>query len=344
MKPLFHLAEKGFLPDGVIRAGIKQICRSRLRREARGSEDDRAERFRAFIQHLHESPIAVATDAANQQHYELPPEFFQQVLGQHLKYSCCYYPAGVTTLDDAEEAMLDLTCRHGKLADGMEILELGCGWGSLTLWMAAQYPHARIQAVSNSRPQREFIEEQARRRGLANVSVVTSDMNHFVPGERFDRVVSVEMFEHMRNVPDLLHRISGWLNPHGKLLVHIFTHHRYAYIYEVEDETDWMARYFFTGGMMPSDDLLLHLQEHLVLEDHWTLDGTHYEKTANAWLANLDRNMENIRRIMGRVYGTTYGPLWLQRWRIFFMACAELWGFRRGREWIISHYRFTKRT
>jgi cyclopropane-fatty-acyl-phospholipid synthase len=280
---------------------------------------------------------------ANRQHYEVPPDFFQLVLGRHLKYSGCWWPAGVRGLDAAEEAMLALYGRRAELADGLQILELGCGWGALTLWMAARFPRSRITAVSNSAPQGRFIRERAAARGLANIEIVTADMNDFATGRRFDRVVSVEMFEHMRNWPLLLERIHGWLTPGGRLFIHIFTHRRYAYAFEADGADNWMGRYFFSGGMMPSDDLLLYCQEHLVVEDHWRVDGRHYRKTAEAWLANMDGRREEILPVLARVYGVREAARWFQRWRIFFMACAELWGFRKGQEWLVSHYRMRRR-
>jgi cyclopropane-fatty-acyl-phospholipid synthase len=209
--------------------------------------------------------------------------------------------------------------------------------------MAARFPRSRITAVSNSAPQGRFIREQAAARGLANIEVVTADMNDFATGRRFDRVVSVEMFEHMRNWPLLLERIHGWLTPGGRLFIHIFTHRRCAYAFEADGADNWMGRHFFSGGMMPSDDLLLYCQEHLVVEGHWRVDGRHYRKTADAWLANMDRRREEILPVLARVYGSREAARWFQRWRIFFMACAELWGFRKGQEWLVSHYRMRRR-
>jgi len=341
----FALLERDLLPDAAIRSGIRRLIEARLREEDKGDPEAQQAHFMRFVETLRQSPVAIETRAANEQHYELPSEFFRLVLGRHLKYSSCWFDHGVTALDDAEARMLAITCERAGLSDGDRILELGCGWGSLTLWMAEHYPNARITAVSNSRTQKEWIDARAAGRGLTNVEVLTRDANvlDFAPGQQFDRAVSVEMFEHMRNYETLLGRIAGWLRPGGTLFVHIFTHARYAYPFEVRDEGDWMARHFFTGGIMPSDHLLLYFQRDLRIREHWRASGTHYQKTAEAWLANMDRERERVMAVMAATYGASEARRWWVYWRVFFMSCAELFGHRGGSEWLVSHYLFVRR-
>ena len=344
MSPSLSLLERGLLPDFLIRFGIRRLLRQRLREEQRGDPEKQQAHLMALVEQLRESPVAINTLEANQQHYEVPSGFFQRVLGPNLKYSCCYYQDAGTSLGEAEETMLRLTAQRARLGNGDRILELGCGWGSLSLWMARAFPKSRITAVSNSHSQKTFIDACARERGLANLEIITCDVNAlaFAPGVQFDRVVSVEMFEHMRNYQTLLERIAGWLAPMGTLFVHIFTHKDYAYPFEVRDESDWMARYFFTGGIMPSDDLLLYFQDHLRLREHWQVDGRHYSRTSEHWLENMDRHRAEIEPILASTYGQAAAGRWWNYWRVFFMACAELWGFDRGREWLVSHYLFEK--
>jgi cyclopropane-fatty-acyl-phospholipid synthase len=336
------LAERGLVPDWLIRAGIRRMCRQRLDEEHAADAVAAWTRFQRLLDELRASPVAIHTDAANEQHYELPARFFELCLGRRLKYSSCYFPRGDETLDQAEEAMLALYGERAQLADGQDVLELGCGWGSLTLWLAQHFPQSRITAVSNSRPQREFIEARCRAGGFANVSVITRDVNQLeLEPARFDRVVSVEMFEHMRNYQRLLRGIARWLRPGGKLFVHVFCHRELMYPFESEGDGNWMGRHFFTGGLMPSADALLWFQRDLTIEQQWRLSGTHYEKTANAWLANQDAHRNEALDVLRAAYGDL-APLWRQRWRMFWMACAELFGYRDGNEWLVAHYRFAK--
>ena len=342
MKLLLDMADRALLPDPLIRLGIRRLDRMRLQQESRRYGTVPGKSLSEFVTAMRHSPVALSTDEANHQHYELPPEFFENVLGTHLKYSSALWNAGVTNLDQAESDMLAMTAARAGLQDGMAILELGCGWGSLTLWNARHYPNSQITAVSNSASQRQFIERRCQERGIDNVQVITADMNQFSTDRRYDRIVSVEMFEHMRNWETLLSRINTWLATDGRLFVHIFTHRQYAYPFESDGHDNWMGQHFFTGGMMPSDDLIFNFNRELVVERHWRINGRHYQKTADAWLANMDHRRETIMPILAGVYGQNESALWFQRWRIFFMACSELWGYAGGEEWMVSHYRLKK--
>ena len=331
------LLERDLLPDWLVRRGIRRLLARRLREEKRRYQPA------AYAADLERRPIAEDTRAANDQHYEVPTEFYRLCLGRRLKYSGCLYPTGAESLDQAEEAMLALYVERAQLADGQEILELGCGWGSLSLYLAERFPAARLTAVSNSRTQKEFIDAEAGRRGLPNLRVITCDMNAFAadPG-RFDRVVSVEMFEHMKNYRVLLAKVAGWLKPGGRLFVHIFTHRNLSYHFVARDATDWMSRYFFTGGQMPAHDLLPRFREDLRLVEDWKVSGIHYQRTAEDWLRNLDRHRAEVLPLFARTYGAAQARKWWSYWRVFYMSCAELWGYRGGEEWLVSHYLFAK--
>lgn len=337
------ILDRGLLPDAVIRAGIRRVVAMRLREQEAGGVEAQSLRFNALVESLGQGPIAMSTEAANRQHYEIPAAFFELVLGPHLKYSACWWPDGVETLAEAEARMLALTAKRAGCANGQRILELGCGWGSLTLYLAAAFPGSQITAITNSLSQREYVSARARERGLDNVIALAGDVNGFDTNLRFDRVVSVEMLEHVRNHRALFSRIARWLQPDGRFFTHVFAHRRFAYPFDVRGESDWMARHFFTGGLMPSDDLFLHVQDDLAVERHWRFDGTHYQRTAEAWLDNLDRRRAAIDAVLANVYGAADVRRWRERWRVFFMACAEMFGCRGGQEWIVSHYRFMRR-
>jgi len=334
--------EQGLVPDVVIRSGIRRLLKQRLA-EIHGDDIERIARDTAqFIEMMDRSTIAPLPEKANEQHYEVPSAFFGAVLGPHRKYSSCYWGEGIATLVEAEAAALTLTCERAELVNGQRILELGCGWGSLTLFMAARYPQAQITAVSNSHSQRAHIVAEAQQRGLTNVCVITCDMNDFASTEVFDRIVSVEMFEHMRNYRALFARLQIWLKPCGKFFMHIFVHRSVPYEFTDNGASDWMSRYFFSGGIMPSNDLPLFFQDHLRIAKRWTWSGTHYEKTANAWLANMDTHRDQVLPLLTQTYGASDSEQWFNRWRLFFMACAELWGYRSGQEWFVSHYLFER--
>lgn len=335
---LTELAEQRWLPDAIVRYGIRRNCAQRLTWGNRVSESAPDRSIADFARELRESPIAIETDAANSQHYEVPTEFFDRVLGARRKYSCCWFESPRDSLAVAEDAMLSLTCRRAEVENGMRLLDLGCGWGSLTLWLAERYPDCSVTAVSNSRTQRESIMSRARERGFNNVEVITANAATFDTTDRFDRILSIEMFEHMRNYRDLLAKIRGWLEPDGKLFVHVFTHRHFAYPFMTDG--NWMGQHFFTGGLMPSRDLLSHFHEDLRIEAQWEVDGRHYQRTSERWLENLDRHHAELLRVFAAHRNGDEPAVVLQRWRIFFLACAELFGFARGSEWGVTHYRF----
>ena len=342
MVKLASLAERGWLPDWVIRIGIRRLLAQRLRFALPRLTDQR-DAIQKFADELRYGPLVAEGNTGSRQQYEVPAAFFQNVLGKRLKYSCGYWPDEAATLDDAEDLMLALTCERAQVADGMDILELGCGWGSLSLWMAESYPNSQVVGVTNSQAQRKFIERQASQRRLSNLKIVASDIRELKIEKKFDRVVSVEMFEHVRNYEYLLGKIYEWLQPAGKLFVHLFCHRELAYFFEVAGDANWMGRNFLTGGMMPADQLLPMFQRDLMLERHWRVDGTHYARTANAWLRQLDANHQAVCELFGSLTDQKEVPIQVQRWRMFFLAMAELFGYEKGQQWWVSHYRFVKR-
>ena len=331
-----EMAESGLIPDSIIRSGIRRLC-NRRRDQISGQN---AADIDAFVSMMNHSPVALVPDLANEQHYEVPAAFFDEVLGTHRKYSCCYWGDGAGNLDEAEEAALRVTCRRARIEDGQDVLDLGCGWGSLSLWIAAHYPGCSVTSVSNSASQRHFIEGEAQRLGLENIRVITADMNEFSIDQTFDRVVSVEMFEHMRNYGQLFERISRWLRNDGLFFMHIFCHRSAAYEYIDNGPSDWMSRHFFSGGIMPSGDLPSRFQEHLELTEQWRWSGSEYQKTSEAWLKNMDQRKAQILPILEETYGEGEAKRWWMRWRIFFLAVAEMFGIDNGREWGVGHYLF----
>lgn len=345
---VIELCERGLIPDRLTRRGMRAMMGKRLRDEASGDGEARSRRFNQFLTELRASPIAIETPAANEQHYEVPAEFFHRHLGPNLKYSCCLYPVGNESLETAEELMLKTYLDRLGVADGMRVLDLGCGWGSVSLWLAAKFPGVEVVGLSNSNGQREFILQRAKERGLRNLSILTGNIAEFempaeVLGTGFDRVISIEMFEHMKNYGLLLNKISRWMKAESRLFVHIFVHKLLSYHFEDKAQDDWMTRYFFRGGTMPSENLLLHFQDDLKLVKNWWIGGQHYEKTANHWLERMDAHKAEIMPVFRSAYGDAGAAVWFQRWRMFYMAVAELFGYAGGNEWGVGHYLFEKR-
>jgi len=337
-----HWVEQGLVPDRVVRLGIRRLLKARLVEMRDDNAQATAALAQAFFDELRGAPLALLPEKANEQHYEVPAAFFGAVLGPHRKYSGCFWPDGVQTLAQAETAALALTCERAGVKEGQRILELGCGWGSLTLWMAERYRGSQVVALSNSNSQRQHIEAQAALRGLTNVRVITRDMNDFDTAERFDRIVSVEMFEHLRNWPVAFARVARWLAPQGRFFMHVFAHRGAPYAFVERDASDWMSRHFFSGGMMPGDDLALRCQDDLRLTNRWRWDGTHYQRTSEAWLRNMDDNRPALWPLFEQTYGGD-AAIWWQRWRLFFMSVAELFGYAEGQQWWVSHYLFERR-
>ncbi|MAJ29411.1 SAM-dependent methyltransferase [bacterium TMED181] len=337
-----ELAELGFFPDQIIRYGVHGLVKERLEESNELASGNHATVLERFVDSLRDAPIAEVPNLANDQHYEVPANFFGHVLGKHRKYSSCYYENPQDSLDQAEAAMLRLTCERAQIEDGMRILELGCGWGSLSLWLAEQYPNANILSVSNSTSQKAWIDAQAEDRGLGNLQVQTCDMNNFEPEGEYDRVISVEMFEHMKNWELLISKLDRVMSSEAKLFLHVFSHRIHAYHFVKENDDEWMARHFFSGGMMPSHQIFDRLQVPLQLDSSWFVNGTHYQRTSDHWLENLNRQKSEIMPILESTYGYREARRWFHRWRIFFIACSELFGYQNGEQWGVSHFLLRK--
>lgn len=324
----------GLVPDSVLRAGCRYATAARQRREERGGLEAQEERLAALVARMSSGPIAETPSKANEQHYDLPAEFFSLLLGPRHKYSCCWWPDGVTDLAAAEEAMLNLSCRRAGIRDGMDVLDLGCGWGAMCIWLAELYD-VRVMGVSNSRRQCEWFQAERDRRGLTGrIEVVNADLNDFEPGRTFDRVLSTGMFEHMRNWAVLLTRLAGWLKDDGKAFIHLFSHRRLAYCFE----GTWAAERFFASGTMPSHELMLRFTDDLVVTQRWAINGTHYAKTIAAWQQRLDANAGRALAILRTEHSEREARRLLATWRLFLISTAEVWGWRRGQEWMVSHY------
>ena len=334
--------ESGLIPDSVARSGMRRLMERKLAQIYSSDAEFSTRTKNDFAAMMRISPVALVPEIANEQHYEVPAAFFEQVLGENRKYSCCYWPADTASLGEAEAAALRLTVERAGIRNSMKILDLGCGWGSLSLWIAEHFPDASVTAVSNSQSQHDFIVAQAAERDIQNISVQVCDMNDFDAGDTFDRIVSIEMFEHMRNYEELFRRIDSWLAPKGKFFMHIFCHRSTPYEYIDNGPSDWMSRHFFSGGIMPSADLPLMFPKHLNIERTWAWNGKHYAKTCRAWLDNMDSRRDAVMPILADTYGVENADRWWSRWRMFFMACEELFRFNDGQEWYVSHYRFTK--
>ncbi|POB13470.1 MULTISPECIES: SAM-dependent methyltransferase [Pseudomonadati] len=339
MSILMNAAERGYIPDPLIRMGIRKLIKQRKDEINKNLEFHKS----GIINDFNKSLIAEDVDKANEQHYELPPEFFKLVLGANLKYSSALFDNGITSLDEAESAMLEKYCERAQIVDGMDILELGCGWGSLSLFLARKFPNSKITAISNSNGQREFIEERIKERSLNNLEIKTCDINDFNIENKFDRIVSIEMFEHMRNYNSLFKKVASWLKDDGRLFIHIFCHKDASYFFETQGEDNWMGRYFFTGGVMPSFDLFEKVQDSFKLVEKWKVNGANYQETSEQWFLNMEKKRSEIMKVMANTYGEDQANIWFHRWKIFFASCAELFGYDNGEEWFVGHFLFEKK-
>jgi cyclopropane-fatty-acyl-phospholipid synthase len=336
MSFIINAIENGYVPDSLVRLGIKKLIKQR-EEEIKVNFDFHKNKILKIMQ---ESPLAIETAKANEQHYEVPSEFYQLVLGKNLKYSCSLFENQAQNLDEAEDVMLNLYCERAQIVDGMKILELGCGWGSLTLHLARKYPNSQITAISNSHGQREYILGEAQKRNIKNIKIITTDINVFKNEEKFDRIISIEMFEHLRNYQEIFAKMKTWLNLDGKVFLHIFCHKEATYFFETEGDDNWMGKYFFTGGVMPSFDLFERIQDSLKLEKKWEVNGINYQDTSEEWFKNMDRRNEEIMTLFEKTYGKKEAKRWFNRWKMFFAACAELFGHKQGKEWFVGHFLF----
>ncbi|PWN47408.1 S-adenosyl-L-methionine-dependent methyltransferase [Violaceomyces palustris] len=348
--------DKGLIPDFALRRAIRALNRQRLASLALPSPNysQHIEGKLAYIDSLKKSEIAIETDTANEQHYQVDTEFMLSCMGKRAKYSCCLYQRGDETLDQAEEAMLESYCEKAKLKDGQDILDLGCGWGSLSLFLAEKYPNSRIRSLSNSKTQKLHIDSVAKARGFKNLEIFTGDVKVFeFDPDQFDRILSIEMFEHMKNYSELFRKVSRWLKPHDDqdppyLFIHIFCHKTTPYHFEQDD--GWMSQNFFSGGTMPSHDLFLHFQQDVKLESIWWINGKHYAKTSEDWLKRQDAANRNGRAVASlredakkKGKEEIEGEKTFYRFRVFYLACAEFFATNDGEEWGVGHYLFTRR-
>ena len=344
-----ELVDRGLMmtDDSNLRQSIRENLKAWiLRLECDGDVEKKMEYKRKFIHKLRRSPIAIHTDKANEQHYEVPTAFFNLVLGKRMKYSSALFPEKDTTLEEAEDAMLKLVCQRAQVSDGHTVMDLGCGWGVTGLWICEKYPSCKVVCVSNSATQKKFIDQVAAEKGYSQrLECITCDANIFETERKFDRIISIEMFEHMKNFDELMQKIALWLKPEGHLFTQILCHREFTYSFNTKQgsDTEWMAQNFFTGGTMPSSDLFLYFQKDLIIMDHWNVNGKHYSKTLEAWLRQLDYKKDDVMKVLEKAYGCEEAPQQLFNWRMFFMYCSEVFGFRDGNEWIVAHHLFKKR-